>query len=288
MTNSALNRTTILQLRNKSGSTQSQGAVVILDTANEKAFTTTTTASYTSTQIGVVTEPAGIASNAIGAVAFAGWVPKINLSTSASTGSLISTTTVAGQGVPSSQADAGNFAEALEAGTTPEAYLYGYTTQSTGATIVDTTDRYYDGSTGEKLLFQEDIPILTSGILTSKTWGIVGNTDAGGARTLTFKIYIDADPATTASMSLAASTDYNYLLENALIDNAGTLIANYRIMVKKEGNATVTDGFTDIDTSFSFGGLANTTHTYKITANLSDADMYVEAYGTLIEGPFYR
>lgn len=128
--NTALNRTEVAYLQNKSGVLLAQGAVVIVSPANVSAFTTTTTPSYSNGMIGVVLEPAGIANNAYGAIALSGYVPKINLSSSASLGDLFSTHTVAGQAachaVP---VITGDFGMVLGTGASPAAILYGMPSQ---------------------------------------------------------------------------------------------------------------------------------------------------------------
>src|ERR671923_343502 len=126
MANTALNRTGVALLTNKSGGSVAQGDVVIVDTANASAFTTTTTGAFVNGQIGVVLEPNGIANNAPGLVAFSGWIPKINLNTAATIGQLLKTHTVAKQATPhSAPLVAGDFAIALEASATPKALLFG-------------------------------------------------------------------------------------------------------------------------------------------------------------------
>src|SRR5712692_10500245 len=99
MANTALNRTGVLLLTNKSGGAVVQGDVVIVDSSNAASFTTTTTVGYVSGSIGVVIEPNGIANNASGLVAFAGYVSIVNLSASASLGDLFKTHSVAKQAV---------------------------------------------------------------------------------------------------------------------------------------------------------------------------------------------
>lgn len=132
MTNTALNRTTLVQLTNESGGTRVKGDVVILDDVNATSFTTTTTSGYTDDLIGVVLDDE-ISNSVIGGVAFAGWVPQINLDTAATLGDFIKTATTEAEGTPVSTNETGVFAQTLETGSTPEAYLFGATTTSTSS-----------------------------------------------------------------------------------------------------------------------------------------------------------
>lgn len=126
MSNISLGRTEQAILTNKSGGTLAQGDVVIVDSSTAASVTTTTTGAYANGRIGVVLEPAGIASNAAGMIAFSGYVPKINLASSASLGDLVKTHTVAKQGTPHAAPSAGgDFAQVLGTGTTPAALLFG-------------------------------------------------------------------------------------------------------------------------------------------------------------------
>ena len=146
MANTALNRTTVLQLTNKSGGSVVKGAVVIIDSSTAESFTTTTTAANADDTVGVVTD-ASIAADAIGAVAVGGWVSQINLASSASLGDYVTTHTVAGQGTPTSSVGEGCFAQVLETGTAPSATLFGSVTQAIGGTttftgLTDTPSSY--------------------------------------------------------------------------------------------------------------------------------------------------
>lgn len=124
MSSTQLGRLTQRILTNKAGAGVAYGDVVVIDTANAEAFTTTTTAQYVDTAIGVCIEPNGIANNAQGMIAFAGPVEVINLSGAAAIGDWIHTTTVAGQGVShGAPSNTGDFAIALEASATPKCLL---------------------------------------------------------------------------------------------------------------------------------------------------------------------
>jgi hypothetical protein len=134
MTNTALQRITQAVLTNKSGGSVALGDVVIIDSSTASSFTTTTTSPFLNGVIGVVIEPNGIASNAAGMVAFAGPVPQINLSGSASLGDLFKTHTVAKQAVRHAAGIvAGDFGVVLGTGTTPPALLWGLPAGATGA-----------------------------------------------------------------------------------------------------------------------------------------------------------
>lgn len=143
MTSIALNRVVVAQLTNKSGGDLSQGAVVIWSTGTASAFTTTTTAGDQTEPVGVIVEPNGIANNATGAVAFQGYVPKINLSGSASLGDFVKTHTVAGQGVRhGTPSVAGDFAVVLATGTSPAAWLFGTNFAAGGGGGASTGDSF--------------------------------------------------------------------------------------------------------------------------------------------------
>ena len=133
MSSTALNRTGVSVLQNKSGSSVAQGDTVIINTAAASSFTTTTTSGFVNGLIGVVLEPNGIANDDYGLVAFGTWIPKINLNTAATVGQFIKHHSVAKQGTPhSSPMVAGDFAIALEASATPKALLFGSINQGSG------------------------------------------------------------------------------------------------------------------------------------------------------------
>jgi hypothetical protein len=134
--NLSLGRTEQAILTNKSGGALAQGDIVIVDSSTASSITTTTTGGYTSGRIGVVLEPNGIANDAAGMIAFAGYVPKINLSGSASLGDLVKTHTVAKQGVRhAAPAASGDFAQVLGTGTSPAALLFGAPIVSLGGSL---------------------------------------------------------------------------------------------------------------------------------------------------------
>lgn len=167
MGKTALNRTSVQLLTNKSGGAVAQGDVVVIDTGNASSFTTTTTAGYSAQHIGVVVEPNGIANNASGLVATGGYVSIVNLDGAASIGDFIKTDTVAKQGTPhATPSVTGDFAQALTASVTPEAILFGTPNWATGGgggggTEVDACDG--------RLTLTSGIPVTTADVSAATT-----------------------------------------------------------------------------------------------------------------------
>lgn len=174
----ALGRNNQMLLTNKSGGSVAQGDVVVLDPANAASFTTTTTSGYTGGVIGVVIEPNGIANNAIGMIAFAGPVPKINLSASASLGDLFKTHSVAKQAVRHAAGLVlGDFGAVLGTGTSPAAVLWGLPAGLGGAgsgdvvgpsSAVDANLAGFNGTGGKTI--QDSGLGLNGWIVAGETW----------------------------------------------------------------------------------------------------------------------
>ena len=125
MTTTALNKTSVQYLTNKSGGDLAYGSVVILDSSNASAFTTTSTAAYTAGTVGVVLDTAGILNNATGAVAIGGYIPKVLLTGSASLHDTFGTSTTPGQGVSHASVIAGDVGQVLNTGSSPDAIMWG-------------------------------------------------------------------------------------------------------------------------------------------------------------------
>jgi hypothetical protein len=109
-------------MTNKSGGSVAAGDVVIIDTGNDTAFTTTTSAQSLSV-FGVVQE--SIANNASGRVCVSGYVPLVNVNASVTRGHFAETHTVAKQATGSSARRSGSFGRFLTGGATPTAHLFG-------------------------------------------------------------------------------------------------------------------------------------------------------------------
>ncbi len=87
-------RQVVIPLTNKSGGSVAAGDVVIVDTANDESFTTTTTG-RAEVSLGIAQET--IASNATGRILVAGYAALVNVPASVTRGHYIETHTVAKQ-----------------------------------------------------------------------------------------------------------------------------------------------------------------------------------------------
>lgn len=115
-------RQVVIPLTNKSGGGVIAGDVVIVDTANNDAFTTTTTAGFTG-GVGIAQET--IANNAIGRVLVGGYAALVNVNASVTRGNFGKTHTVAKQAADAGASrSAGTFCQFLTGGTTPDALVY--------------------------------------------------------------------------------------------------------------------------------------------------------------------
>lgn len=135
-----IGRVLVDSVTNKSGGALAKGDVVIVDTSNDRAVTTTTSA-RSETTVGVVIEENGIANNATGRVQFGGYVSLVNVPASVTRGHYIETHTVAKQATGNSTRRSGSFGQFATGGTTPTAWLWGSTDQtasgSSGVTVLD-------------------------------------------------------------------------------------------------------------------------------------------------------
>jgi hypothetical protein len=184
MSSTALNRSVVALLTNKSGGNLNYGDVVILDNTNDYGFTTTATGALSTRGIGVILEPNGIANNATGLVVTCGYCPKINLNTAATRGQFLKTHTVAGQATPHSSPQVeGDFGYALTASATPEAILFGgpNAPASGGAGTVTTTGSPASGQSvvfsGATSITSVAAPAICEGRLTTETGVPVSTSD---------------------------------------------------------------------------------------------------------------
>ncbi len=217
MSNTALGRTETALLTNKSGGSVAQGDVVIVDTANAIAFTTTTTSAYVSGRIGVVIEPNGIANNAIGLIAFTGYVPVINLSGTGSIGDLVATHTVAKQGVRHAAPQvAGDFAQVLGTTATPAALLFG-TVQLGGGSGAPTTAEYIMSASNVGTSAEVTIPGLAGSADRSGIGGAgVSYEFDSGASPLSWSAAVDVENVDSTFPS------HLYVQDNGAAETLGT------------------------------------------------------------------
>ncbi len=120
----------ILQLVNKSGGAIAIGDVVVIDTADDTAFTTTTTGRA---EISVGIAQAAIPSNTSGSVLVAGYATLVNVPSSMTRGYFLETYTVVKQATGNATRRSGSFGQFLTGGTTPTAWLWGSTDQTAGS-----------------------------------------------------------------------------------------------------------------------------------------------------------
>jgi len=125
------NELRMVYLQNRSGQSVTTGEVVVWDTANPNSFKLTTTEGDVNV-CGVIAQALDEDGNATTqTIANLGWgwvqtaqrCPKVKLSTTASVGDFIQTSTTAGLGNPSADASPGSFAIALTSGTEVECLL---------------------------------------------------------------------------------------------------------------------------------------------------------------------
>lgn len=115
-------RQTVAYLVNKSGGGVVAGDVVILGSATASSFITTTSAAQIADWVGVALET--IANDASGRVCLFGYVPMVNLASSASLGDYLRTHTVAKQAQRFATTGAGDFGQVLGTGIAPPAIIW--------------------------------------------------------------------------------------------------------------------------------------------------------------------
>jgi hypothetical protein len=140
------------ELTNKSGGAVTHGDVVVIDTDNDEAFETTTTAAETRL-IGIAQED--IASNARGRVLLAGYAEIVNVTASVTRGHYGFTSTTAKKASGASARAAGAFCQFLKGGTEPSAILFG--PPDTGAGAGDMTKAVYDTDNDGKVDIAEKL-----------------------------------------------------------------------------------------------------------------------------------
>jgi len=171
-------RQVVVPLTNKSGGGVIAGDVVIIDTTNNDAFTTSTSGAYTG-MVGVAQET--IANNAVGRVLTAGYAALVLTSGSVTRGNFGATHTVAKQAADIGARAVGAFCQFLTGGTTPDAHLFGFP-DGTAASGAPTTADYLVG-TAQGGLSAEIVVGTTPGGELGNTWAspTVDATHSGSA-----------------------------------------------------------------------------------------------------------
>jgi hypothetical protein len=118
---SSTGRRIVLPLTNKSGGGVIAGDVVIIDTGNDEAFTTTTSANHTG-GVGIAQET--IASNGVGRVLIGGYAALVNVTASVTRGYYGATSTTVKQAAAAASRGAGSFCQFLTGGATPTARVF--------------------------------------------------------------------------------------------------------------------------------------------------------------------
>lgn len=152
-------RQVVIPMTNKSGGSVAAGDVVIIDTGNDAAFTTTTSA-RSEVSLGVAQET--IANNAVGRVLVEGYAALINVPASVTRGHYIETHTVAKQATGNSTRRSGSFGQFLTGGTTPTAWLWG-STDPTGAAAAPTDAEYVTTAANGSLSAEKVVTAPASG-----------------------------------------------------------------------------------------------------------------------------
>jgi hypothetical protein len=200
-------------LTNKSGGSVVAGDVVIVDTANDDAFTTTNTAGVTKV-VGVAQET--IASNAVGLVALEGYVALVNVTASVTRGHYGATGTTVKKATGASARAAGSFCQFLKAGTSPDAILFGVPDTGGGSGATFGTPAIVLGTAAAAGSIDEVIrrdSTIVAFDATAPTTQAIGDTAAtGSAAVAARRDHLHGEPsfAGTGSASTIAHSDHTH------------------------------------------------------------------------------
>lgn len=277
----AYGRQVVVPLTNKSGGSVAAGDVVVIDTGNNEAFTTTTTGAFTG-GVGVAQET--IASNATGRVLVAGYAALVNVNASVTRGQYGTTHTVVKQATGTASRGAGTFAQWLTGGTTPTARIFSPDLAAAAGNVA--SDAIFDGV--------GDIPVGTGADTAAKGRGVVllSETVLGAdAAAITFTAISGAyrDLIVTAvlrSAKVATSDDFRIRVGNGSLDT-GT---NYSYQFTSAANTTITTNVGTSQSTVYFGngmastGLANSwSHHEMIIRNYASATQFRAMSGESVQ-----
>jgi hypothetical protein len=251
-------RQVVVALTNKSGGSVIAGDVVIVDTGNDGAFTTTTSAAFTGA-VGVAQET--IANNATGRVLLAGYAALVNTTASVTRGNFATTSTTVKKAVDAgSSRVVGTFCQFLTGGTTPTAHVFGMADASSATGNV-ATDAIWDAkgdlaagtgaNTAAKLTVGANDTILmadsgeTTGLkwvasATPSTQAFGDAAAAGTADTFTRGDHKHAMPANPVASGTLVEVDYVEFTSNVTITATTEATANTVVTA----NALAGDGST--------------------------------------------
>lgn len=155
---STTGRRVVEYLTNKSGGAVAVGDVVVVDTTNDSAFTTSTAGGVTGT-IGVAQD--AIANNAAGRICTSGQVDLVNVNASVTRGNFGKTYTVVKQATDAGASrTAGAFCQFLTGGTSPKAHLFGLADSSTASSGVPAGTSFPGSPSNGDLYYRTDLDLL--------------------------------------------------------------------------------------------------------------------------------
>jgi len=249
------NELRMLYLQNRSGQTVTTGDIVVWDTANPNSFKLTTTEGDVNV-CGVIAQALdekGNAATQIIANLEWGWVqttqrcPKVKLTTTASVGNFIQTSTTAGLGIPSADARPGSFAIALTSGTEVECLL-GFISPSAIGLDIDAGLLYTD-LINKRVGIRTNKPSATLDIQKDTLGGLsellhlanLAAANSANAVSLNFRLKNDLGTEYDFFRITVTSVNPNSPFENAevgfdVMTAGGT---NTRVMTLKDGNVLI-------------------------------------------------
>lgn len=256
-------RQVVSTLTNQSGGPVIAGDVVVVDTAHDESFITTTTASYNASQVGIALD--SIAAAASGRILLQGYAPLVNVSASATRAYYLFTHTVAKQATSSASFAAGAFGQVLKAGTTPSAFIFPPALSSTagitrsGSTTGDHL-AVWNGSNADSLKDGGAAPAALASGRATRTAGDLTTTSTSmvDATSLTVTITTGARRCLVSFIGAAKVNATDTAIFDLAID--GTLIGGtYGTSLVQSVSGTTNVGFT-----YLTDALTAASHTFKI------------------------
>ena len=235
------------------------GDVVIADTGNDSAFTTTTTAGITK-PVGIA--QATIANNAAGSVAVQGHVALVNVPSSQTRGQYLATHTAAKQATGAASRTAGSFGYLETGGTTPAAYLFGVPDLGTGSgstsPLTTKGDMWGFSTVDARVPIGSDTQVLTAD--STQALGLKWAAAGGGGATIQYPALKPGSPTydfATASLpgALAAhSSGGSFATGSCITQGIDWMGSSLEMQYSAQfGVLYVTHADTDFD--FTWGGI---------------------------------